>query len=85
VNSASSFAIKWVENGLVPDIVIRRGIRRLCAERLRELRADESALACEHAEWFIDAMDISAIALEPDLANTQHYELPQELRLVRPA
>jgi cyclopropane-fatty-acyl-phospholipid synthase len=71
-------AIKWVENGLVPDAVIRRGIRRLCEERLRELRADECAFTCEHTERFIEAMDTGAIALEPALANTQHYELPQE-------
>jgi cyclopropane-fatty-acyl-phospholipid synthase len=47
-------------------------------ERLREMRADECSLACEHTEWFIDAMDTSVTALEPALANTQHYELPQE-------
>ena len=39
MSSATQLAINWVEQGLVPDQVIRAGIRRLVKERLAEIRA----------------------------------------------
>jgi len=71
-------AIRWVESGRVPDAAIRWGIRRMCAQRLRDLRRHDGAL--EHV-----ALDLarSPIALHVDEANRQHYELPPEFfRLV---
>jgi cyclopropane-fatty-acyl-phospholipid synthase len=66
------------ERGLVPDSLIRAGIRRLCAARLRDERSGgveaESARFAEH----IAALRGSAIAIETDAANAQHYELPPE-------
>lgn len=34
MSTASNLAINWTEQGLVPDAVIRAGIRRLCKQRL---------------------------------------------------
>jgi cyclopropane-fatty-acyl-phospholipid synthase len=66
------------ERGLVPDSLIRMGIRRMCAERLREERAGgPSAQAARHAQR-IKALRTSPVAIETDTVNTQHYELPSE-------
>ncbi len=76
MSSAANRAIHWVEQGLVPDAVVRGGIRRLCAERLRELATDDSETAAALHEQFVQSMDMSAIAPLPQRANEQHYELP---------
>jgi len=41
MNQATRFAINWVEQGYVPDAVIRAGIRRLCEQRLAEIGAGD--------------------------------------------
>jgi cyclopropane-fatty-acyl-phospholipid synthase len=51
--------------------LIRAGIRRLCAERLREERAHGGSL-----EDLIDAGRRGPLAPVPEKANEQHYELP---------
>jgi cyclopropane-fatty-acyl-phospholipid synthase len=64
------------EAGWIPDALVRFGIRRMLAERLRELEAGgpEAARAAKAA--FVEASRKSPIALVPDLANAQHYEVP---------
>ncbi|QJR13739.1 SAM-dependent methyltransferase [Usitatibacter palustris] len=74
--NASSRVLDWVEQGFVPDTVIRSGIRRLCEARLKELRADEIELASEAIEKFVRQMSRAAVAPVPHLANQQHYEVP---------
>ncbi|MFT5291163.1 MAG: cyclopropane-fatty-acyl-phospholipid synthase [Planctomycetota bacterium] len=69
-------ALRLVEKGYVPKPLLRRGIRRLLVERLREQRAifepdHDSALA----HW-IERMRSSDVALVPEKANEQHYEVP---------
>ena len=71
-------AIGWVEQGLVPDAVIRRGIRRLCETRLREIEAGHCEAAAERVESFARQMDAAPTAPLPHLANEQHYEVPAE-------
>lgn len=61
--------IRLAEAGLVPDLVVRLGIRRMLAERLREARALDS-------KSFVEGLRESPIALVPERANEQHYELP---------
>ncbi len=78
MNHAERLAINWVEQGLVPDAVIRSGIRRLCERRLREIAAGECEAGARAAESFVSAMDASEIAPVPYLANEQHYEVPAE-------
>ena len=62
------------ESGLVPDMLIRNGIRRLVTERKREISAQNGA----DIEEFVERMRQSPIALVPELANEQHYEVPAE-------
>lgn len=66
------------ERGLIPDVLLRIGMRRLCAERLREERAGGVDGQSTRFVERIDALRHSPVALEADAANTQHYELPPE-------
>jgi cyclopropane-fatty-acyl-phospholipid synthase len=69
-------ALDWVERGRVPDAVVRWGIRRLCAERLREEASLAPDGSTERLNRIVDELGRGPIALEPDAANVQHYEVP---------
>ncbi len=74
--SLTSWGAKLAEQGRLPDWIIRRGIRQLCGQRL--LHPDR--LECEanqaSIERFVDLMRASPVALVPEKANEQHYEVP---------
>jgi cyclopropane-fatty-acyl-phospholipid synthase len=76
VTTSAPFALNWIEQGYVPDAVIRRGIRRLCEQRLSELAQDDAGSAAEIAEAFVRSMDLAELAPLPHRANEQHYEVP---------
>jgi cyclopropane-fatty-acyl-phospholipid synthase len=76
MTSATAKAIHWSEQGLVPDSVIRSGIRRLLRERLQGLAPDDIEKQIELEQTFVAEMDRSPVALVPDKANEQHYEVP---------
>ena len=59
------------ENGLVPDALIRVGIRRLLAKRRSQMH--EANLI-----EFARLLRQSPLAVETDAANQQHYEVPAE-------
>jgi cyclopropane-fatty-acyl-phospholipid synthase len=61
-----------LERDLLPDFVIRAGIRRLLKQRLQE-EAERN-----NAADFIRKMNASPIALQTQSANEQHYEVPTE-------
>ncbi len=64
------------ERGLLPDPLLRLGIRRQCEQRLREeLSGGAQAQAQRFAER-IAGLSRSAVALHVDAANRQHYEVP---------
>jgi cyclopropane-fatty-acyl-phospholipid synthase len=63
---------------VVPDTLIRAGIRRLCAERLREIAAADAESAAARMEEFVSSMRAAATAPLPELANEQHYEVPAD-------
>ena len=64
------------ERGLLPDALLRLGIRRMCAERLREERAGGVAAQAERQARLIELLRHSPVAIHTDAANAQHYELP---------
>jgi cyclopropane-fatty-acyl-phospholipid synthase len=68
--------VRLAERGLVPDALLRLGIRRLCAQRLRDEHAGDMEAAWARFQALLDELRGSAIAIETDAANTQHYELP---------
>lgn len=69
-------ATDLAESGLVPDPVIRFGIRRLVEQRRRQIAGKATGANAPDLEAFVSRMDRSEIALVPDLANVQHYEVP---------
>jgi cyclopropane-fatty-acyl-phospholipid synthase len=73
---ASSTVLAWTEKGLVPDSVIRAGIRRLCRQRLMDIHADHPEAAAEALDAFVERMNDAPIAPLPERANEQHYEVP---------
>ena len=76
MSTVASRAISWTESGLVPDSVIRSGIRRLLEKKLAEIVADDVEVAARTTNAFVRMMDESPIALVPERANEQHYEVP---------
>lgn len=75
----SSTALRLAERGLLPDVALRLGIRHLLRQRLTELRAGDSETAAALTQRFIDRLRDAPLALLPDKANEQHYELPPAL------
>jgi len=73
-------AVAWstglVERGLVPDGLIRRQIRGLLAQRLREEFRGGFEQQSDWLRRFIAQMRSSPIALSTAKANEQHYEVP---------
>lgn len=76
--SATAAAIHWVERGLVPDPAVRYGVRRLLRERLRELHSGNPERVAALGQAFLEEIRHAPIALLPEKANEQHYELPAE-------
>jgi len=68
--------IDLCERGWIPDPLVRLGIRRLCAQRLREEGAGDLARADERFRALLDELRRSPIAIETAAANAQHYEVP---------
>jgi cyclopropane-fatty-acyl-phospholipid synthase len=69
-------AVRAVESGAVPDAMCRLGIRMLIGRRLA---AESRRFRVRGArESFIEQLRTSPIALVPDAANKQHYEVPAE-------
>lgn len=65
-----------VDRGLVPDAIVRAGIRRFVAGRLREQQAGGPAGQAERAARLLASLRVAPIAVATDAANTQHYEMP---------
>ena len=66
-----------LESGLIPDALVRFGIRQLVAQRLRlESRGVEQEE--ENLNAFVEHMRSSPVALATEAANAQHYEVPSE-------
>ncbi len=59
-----------LEKDLLPDWILRRGIRRLLAQRLREERARYDRAA------YIEDLKRRPLAEQTKAANEQHYEVP---------
>lgn len=76
--SASMLAFDLTEQGLVPDMVIRRGIRHLLKQRLAEIHSSDSETMARLEHEFVQEMKRGPVALVPEKANEQHYEVPAE-------
>jgi cyclopropane-fatty-acyl-phospholipid synthase len=76
MGNATATAVNWVEQGYVPDRVIRLGIRRLLRERLAEIADGDAEASAQQAQAFFDGLGDAPLALVPEKANEQHYEVP---------
>lgn len=71
--------VELMERGLVPEFAMRAGIRRLSRERLRRLQQDfrQSGQTVEQFnDRFLAPAWSGPLALVPEKANEQHYEVP---------
>lgn len=64
------------ERGLLPDAVVRLGIRRLCAQRLSDERIGGIQMQSQRMTQRLSDLRHSPLALHTDAANRQHCELP---------
>jgi cyclopropane-fatty-acyl-phospholipid synthase len=72
-----------LERNLLPDWLIRIGIRRLCAARLREENCGDVERQRARLLRFVEELKASPIAIHTSAANEQHYEVPADFfRLV---
>ena len=64
-----------VERGWVPDTLVRRGIRSLCQQRLKEIATPDGQLSAR-VDDFARQMSTAPVAPLSYKANEQHYEVP---------
>lgn len=67
-----------LETGLLPDWLLRLGIRHLVAGRLTEELQGGVEAQAERLARFVALLRQSPIAIHADAANAQHYEVPAE-------
>ena len=75
-SAAVSWSTNLMERGLLPEWLIRVGIRRLLRERLREEDKGDVDAQQAHLSALIENLKAGPIALATDAANDQHYEVP---------
>ena len=68
--------IDLAERGILPDCLIRMGIRRLCRKRLKKLHNDDCEKSAVSESKHIREADLTEVAPVPRKANEQHYEVP---------
>ncbi len=64
--------------GIVPESLIRWGIRRMLAHKLSELHLRDQQQLLERTMRFVADLKEMPIAIATDSANQQHYEVPAE-------
>ena len=68
--------IELAEKGIIPDYFIRQGIVRNCENRLNNENVSNTEKVSTKKQSWIQQMKESPIALVPEKANEQHYEVP---------
>lgn len=67
-----------LEKNILPDFLIRPGIRRLLKQRIREETKPTLEMQQNHLNDFIRDLQNSPVAIHTKDANEQHYEVPTE-------
>jgi cation-transporting ATPase 13A3/4/5 len=68
--------VEWLlDGGWLPETVIRIGIRRQLAQRVRIIKSESLEKAYPRKTDYVKALRSRPIAIETDKANTQHYEV----------
>ncbi|QYU66137.1 cyclopropane-fatty-acyl-phospholipid synthase family protein [Leptolyngbya sp. 15MV] len=76
--SARAWYEPLLDRGLIPDMVMRAGIRRRLARRVARESAGGIEAAHERYRALLAELRASPIAVRQQAANEQHYELPPE-------
>jgi cyclopropane-fatty-acyl-phospholipid synthase len=67
-----------ISKGIVPDLIIRKGIQSLLKKRLNDEYGDKFDQAEKRRQELIEELRKSPVAIETDKANDQHYMVPPE-------
>lgn len=67
-----------IATGIIPEWLIRIGIRRMLKQKLAALKSDDRDLLRQRTRHFAEQLKSYPIAIETDSANTQHYEVPAD-------
>lgn len=70
--------IDLAERQILPDTLIRFGMKNLINQRLRDEYANNVDMASKKFTEQLNVLKSSPIAIETDAANEQHYEVPAE-------
>ncbi|MBL8809181.1 MAG: class I SAM-dependent methyltransferase [Planctomycetaceae bacterium] len=68
--------IGLAEAGRLPDAAVRVGIRSLLKTRLTKLKSDSPEQLAENFRTFLNDACAGPVAIVPEKANEQHYEVP---------
>ncbi len=71
-----SWSMRLLERALLPDFLVRYGIRRLLKQRLVEEDRGDPETQQQHLMKLLARLRQSPIAINTSDANEQHYELP---------
>lgn len=75
---SSAIALRWAEQGRLPDRVVRSGIRHLLRQRLAELHSSDAEAGARITQELLAQMRAAELAPLPEKANEQHYEVPAD-------
>ena len=70
--------IELCEKGFIPDTAARAGMRSLIGQRLADPAGRDPEVRAEQFNTLLEELRASPIAIHPDAANVQHYEVPAE-------
>jgi cyclopropane-fatty-acyl-phospholipid synthase len=73
---SKTWSMRLLERGLLPDFLVRYGIRRLLKARLAEEDRGDPEAQQQHLMKLVARLKQSPIAINTADANHQHYELP---------
>lgn len=75
--SLAGLGIVLAERGMLPDSLIRKGIRKLCEKRIEQCVPQGEDAQRRARARFADQMRDGPVAPVPEAANEQHYEVPE--------
>ena len=82
MSAVTAKAVSWTELGLVPDTVIRAGIRRLLESKRKEIHSGDAEFAANTMNRFV-ASQVTILTGVTDIVNTLSGKPLIILRLLR--
>ncbi|CAG8733586.1 9492_t:CDS:1, partial [Dentiscutata heterogama] len=78
INSSNNNKTLWYEpfldRGIIPDFIMRLGVRNLLQDRLKEINLDDVQKNKQRKTLYINQLKERPIAEHTNKANEQHYE-----------